>query len=75
MIARMSGKILEKGTNFILLSAGDITYEVLIPQTVMQRLSESIGDDGTISLITYHYHQVEPSKSTPVLIGFLNEVE
>ncbi|HLD82509.1 MAG TPA: Holliday junction branch migration protein RuvA, partial [Candidatus Omnitrophota bacterium] len=23
----------------------------------------------------YHYHQVEPSKSTPVLIGFLNEIE
>jgi Holliday junction DNA helicase RuvA len=75
MIARIVGKILEKGTNHLLISTGGITYEVLIPQTVMQRLSEHIGADGTITLITYHYHQVEPSKSTPVLIGFLNEVE
>jgi Holliday junction DNA helicase RuvA len=25
--------------------------------------------------VTYHYHQVEPSKSTPVLIGFQNNIE
>jgi Holliday junction DNA helicase RuvA len=75
MIARISGKILEKGSNYLLVSTGDITYQVFIPMTVMQRLDENIQEDSHISLITYHYHQVEPSKSTPVLIGFLNEVE
>lgn len=75
MIARISGKIIEKGEHHLLLSNAGITYEVLIPQTIMQRLQEHIREDGTIDLITYHYHQVEPSKSTPVLIGFLNEVE
>ena len=75
MIARISGKIVEKGTNYILLDIGGISYEVLIPVAVMQRLEENIGSDGLISLITYHYFQLEPSKSIPILIGFLNEVE
>jgi Holliday junction DNA helicase RuvA len=26
-------------------------------------------------LVTYHYVQVEPSRSKPILIGFLNEIE
>jgi len=75
MISRISGKVIEKGANYLYIDLGGICYEVLIPQTVMQRLDESIGSDGKISLITYHYHQVEPSKSTPVLIGFLNDIE
>jgi Holliday junction DNA helicase RuvA len=40
----------------------------------MSRLDEFI-QDGSIKLITYHYLQSEPSKSIPVLIGFVNEVE
>jgi Holliday junction DNA helicase RuvA len=75
MIARISGKIIEKGTNYLLLDVGGISYEVFIPHTVMQRLQEYVSHDGFIKLITYHYFQVEPSKSTPMLIGFLNEIE
>lgn len=75
MITRISGKIIEKGNNYLNIDIGGICYEVLIPPTVMQRLDENTPSDGTISLITYHYLQVEPSKSTPVLIGFLNDIE
>lgn len=75
MIARICGKIIERGTNYLIINVGGISYEVLIPQAVMQRLDDSITDDGTIVLTTYHYFQVEPSKSTPVLVGFLNEIE
>lgn len=75
MISRISGKIVERGVNFIILGVGDFCYEVLVPSTVMQRLDENLGNDGKVSLITYHYHQVDQSKSIPVLIGFLNEIE
>lgn len=75
MIARISGKILEKGVNFLLIDVGGLSYEVLIPAAVMQRINDITGEDDKINLITYHYFQVEPSKSTPVLIGFLNEIE
>jgi len=75
MISRISGKIIDRGANFLTLEIGDICYEVLVPQAVMQRLDENVNSDGKISLITFHYHQVDQSKSIPVLIGFLNEIE
>jgi len=75
MIGRISGKIIQSSVNFILLETGGISYQVFLPQAVMQRLQQQIKPDGQISLVTYHYFQVEPSRSTPILIGFLNEVE
>ncbi len=75
MIARICGKVIDKGSNFLLIDINGICYKVFIPLTVMQRLDENVGVDEKVSLITYHYFQVEPSKSTPMLIGFLNEVE
>ncbi len=75
MIARICGKIIEKNANFLLIDINGISYKVFIPVMVMQRLDENITADNKISLITYHYFQVEPSKSIPILIGFLNEVE
>lgn len=75
MIARISGKIVEKDANSLLIDTNGICYEVFIPATVKERIDEFITDDGRITLVTYHYHQVEPSKSTPILVGFLNEVE
>lgn len=75
MIARIRGTIVEKRTNHILIDINGICYQVFIPQAVMQRLNENISQDEKISFITYHYYQVEPSRSIPVLIGFLNEIE
>jgi Holliday junction DNA helicase RuvA len=75
MISRISGRVVERGANYLCLDLNGISYEVLIPACVMQRIDEVSGTDGKLSLITYHYHQVEPSKSTPVLIGFLNDIE
>lgn len=77
MISRISGKVIEKGANYLVLDTGaaGICYEIFIPATVMQRVDENINGDGTLTLKTFHYFQVEPSKSTPVLIGFLNDIE
>jgi Holliday junction DNA helicase RuvA len=75
MIARITGKVIEKGANFLIIKVGEICYQVLLPSTVVQRLDENISSDGSINLITYHYFQVEPSKSTPILVGFLSEIE
>jgi len=75
MISRVRGKTLERGANYLILDLGGLSYEVLIPACVMERIDESIGPDGAVSLLTYHYHQVDQAKSIPVLIGFLNQVE
>jgi len=75
MIARISGKVIEKGNNYLLIEVGGISYQVLVPTAVMQRVEELLKSSPSVSLITYHYLQMEPSRSTPVLVGFLNEVE
>ncbi len=75
MISRITGKISEKGTNYLVLDLGGIGYDIFIPACVMQRVDESSGADGKITLLTYHYYQVEQAKSIPILIGFLSQVE
>ncbi|MCM8796874.1 MAG: helix-hairpin-helix domain-containing protein [Candidatus Omnitrophica bacterium] len=75
MISRISGKVIEKGVNYLILDTGCICYEVFIPAMVMERIHESIDASGRISLVTFHYLQVEPSKTFPVLVGFINEIE
>ena len=75
MISRITGKISEKGTNYLVMDLGGIGYDVFIPACVMQRIDEACGADGKITLLTYHYHQVDQAKSIPILIGFLSQVE
>ena len=75
MIYRITGKIVERKEDGVVLDVNGVCYEVFIPGAVMQYLENSVQPDGTISLITYHYLQMEPSKGFQVLIGFLNEIE
>ncbi|MFH1783127.1 MAG: Holliday junction branch migration protein RuvA [Candidatus Omnitrophota bacterium] len=75
MICRISGKIVSKKEDSVVLDVNGICYEILIPGAVMNSLESKADNEGTVSLITYHYHQIEPSKSFPFLIGFLNNIE
>ncbi len=75
MISRVTGKVAEKGLNYLRVDLGNICYDIFIPACVMQRIDESIGSENRISLITYHYYQVDQTKSIPMLIGFFNQVE
>lgn len=75
MICRISGKIAEKKDDAVIMDVNGMCYEVLMPGAVMQCLDSHVQADGSVSLITYHYFQVEPSKGFPFLIGFLNEIE
>lgn len=75
MIAHISGKIKRKSEEFLIIDVGGISYEVLVPRAVMNILENNLSCDGCVELVTYHYHHLEPSRSKPILIGFLNEVE
>ena len=75
MIGRIQGRVVEKGEDFLLIENQGLSYEVFLPQNVMQRIAEIQDESGCVKLVTYHYHQVEPSRSIPVLFGFLNVVE
>lgn len=76
MISHIRGKIAKRKPSSLILDVdGGFSYEVLIPGCVMKAIDGSIAPDGTVKLITYHYHHTDPARSIPVLIGFLNEIE
>jgi len=75
MISRITGKVRKKEEISLLLDVDSMCYEIFVPPAVMKSLDENVNADGTVELITYHYYQVEPSRSIPILIGFMNEIE
>ncbi len=75
MISRLKGKVVDSRDNTVIVEANGLGYEVLVPTSVFQRLDAAKDADGCISLTTYHYVLMTPSSATPVLVGFLNELE
>jgi len=72
MICRISGPVIKKNENSLLVEVNGLGYEVFIPPGVMKCLN---SEDTHVELVTFHYYQSDPSKSIPILIGFLNEIE
>jgi Holliday junction DNA helicase RuvA len=75
MITHITGKMKKRNDSSVVVDINGISYDVMIPPAVMKSIDRARTDDGLISLITYHYYQMEPSKAVPVLIGFLNDIE
>lgn len=76
MISRIQGKIKSKKSNKVLVElTGGICYEVLVPESTMRVIEKDASEGREITFITYHYFQTDPSKSIPILIGFLSDIE
>lgn len=75
MIARISGKVIKQNQNSLFIDVSGICYEVLVPAAIMRRIDKELDKDIPLTLVTYHYHNIEPARSVPILIGFLNEIE
>jgi len=75
MIVRITGKLFERKDQSLIVDVGGLFYEVIVPASVNARVDETKDKDGNIHLITYHYFQISPSSGTPLLIGFINELE
>ena len=75
MICRLRGIIREQRETSVIMDVNGVSYQVLVPPSVMQRLSERIGENGEAELVTFHYQQLEVGKGFPMLIGFTNEIE
>ncbi len=75
MIAQIYGKVVEKNENSLILDVNGVSYQVFVPKTVLNRVEENLDKDRNLRLVTYHYQSLEPGRSTPILIGFLNSIE
>jgi Holliday junction DNA helicase RuvA len=72
VIGYLQGRLLKKDADRILLLAGDVGYEVLLPAFVM----DTLGDRQTGADVSlYIFHQQTERQPRPVLIGFHLEAE
>jgi Holliday junction DNA helicase RuvA len=72
MIAYLEGSLLRKENDRIILLAGQIGYEVLLPFFVMETIQAKAMGDPVALYIYYHQTERQPK---PVLIGFNLEGE
>jgi len=75
VISRLCGTLVERRETTVLLEANGVTYEVLVPASILRALDRHLQPNGQIRLVTYHYHHIEPSRAVPILVGFMNEIE
>jgi len=75
MIVQISGKLVEKKEQSIIINNNGLSYEVMVPLSVLQRIEETADEKGDVRLIVYHYFQLSQSSGLPMLIGFMSEVE
>ncbi len=75
MISQITGVVDHISENALTLSVAGISDEIFIPTSVLRNLDGQLEKKATVSLVTYHYHQSDPSKSIPILIGFSNRIE
>ncbi|MBU0467723.1 MAG: Holliday junction DNA helicase RuvA [Candidatus Omnitrophica bacterium] len=75
MIARISGKLVEKKEHSLIVNVAGMFYEVIVPAPVLARIEDTIDDAGNVNLVTYYYFQIGPSSGIPIIIGFINEIE
>ncbi len=75
MISYICGKLACKKDFSVILDVSGIFYEIFLPGAVMKNIEAKIDKDNALKLVTFYYHQIEPSRATPVLVGFINEIE
>lgn len=75
MIAKIVGRLVEKKDQSVVIEVHGLSYEVIVPTSVIQRMDETMDKEGNVHLITYHYFQIGPGNGTPILVGFINEIE
>lgn len=69
MIRQLRGELLEVGQESAFIEAGGVGYQVIVSELVAERLAAR-GPGAQVTLQIYHYLALEPSRATPILLGF-----
>ena len=75
MISRLRGTVRNVGDLQLLLEVAGVTYEIVMPASLLREVPERASPTGELELVTFHYHQLEVGRGVPVLVGFFNEIE
>ncbi|MBP7560697.1 MAG: hypothetical protein KBA64_09450 [Armatimonadetes bacterium] len=71
MIARITGRVVGLGEDHVLIEAGALTYQVLVPPVALR----AIVDGDEITLETAHFYQMDQTRATPMLLGFATALQ
>ncbi|HEY3376910.1 MAG TPA: Holliday junction branch migration protein RuvA [Armatimonadota bacterium] len=74
MISYIQGIIVERKPAALIILAGGIGYEVMVPPAILAALPQ-VSEGQEVSLVIYYYLQIDQSRATPVMIGFRNTLE
>lgn len=74
MIRSLRGKLLKRTPDGVVLETAGVGYEVTLPGAVAAQLAELREGDECSLVISYHLIAT-PSRITPLLVGFTNDVE
>ena len=72
MIGYLEGRVIKSGEDGILLVAGSVGYEVILPAVVFEKIKSREPDNPVCLYIYFHQTERQPK---PVLIGFNTEKE
>ncbi len=72
MIGYIEGKVIKVAQDGILLLAGHVGYDILLPVVTLEKLASDLLDENLSLHIYYHQTDRQPK---PVLIGFQSEEE
>ncbi len=74
MFSRIEGILREKGDASVLVEAGGLCYDVLLPRCVADKLrTANIGDP--LKLEIFSYLQIDGNRGSAMYVGFTNAIE
>jgi len=74
MISHLRGVLLRRKRDGVVVEAGGVGYDVLLPGAVAAQL-EGVQPGDEVSLVISYHLVATPSRITPLLVGFVNDVE
>jgi len=72
LIYQIKGKLIKKSKEHVIVQLNNMLYRISIPETVSSNI---LPGQEEISLVIYHYINIDKNRGIPVLIGFLDELE
>ncbi|HZV80318.1 MAG TPA: Holliday junction branch migration protein RuvA [Candidatus Binatus sp.] len=74
MFSRIEGTLRERGDQTVLVDVGGLSYEVMVPGCVMDKLA-GLRSGAPIALEVFSYLQIDGNRGTSSFVGFTNAIE
>ena len=75
MIARISGKLVQKQDHSLIVNVHGVSYEIVAPAFVLERIDETKDAEGNIPRSSIIISRYGHRPGIPMLIGFISEIE